>query len=322
MSASREIPQSKPNGAPAAAERPEDSVERQIIPFPRGARARVGLLAGWGRFPVLFAEAARRQGYAVYGMGILGMAPADLPELCHRYRAAPLARLGRAIRYFKRHRVDQVVMAGKVEKRELFKPLRMLRLVPDLRTLHMWYRYCRENKKDDTLLLAVIREFERDGIKFSSALDFCPELLVKHGFLTRRRPTAAQWKDIRFGWEMAKEMGRLDIGQTVVVNDTAVIAIEAIEGTDECIRRAGQLCRRGAFSVIKVAKPQQDMRFDVPTIGVQTLQTMREAGGRVLALEAGMTILLDEPQVVELADKLGICIVSLNADELQLRAVA
>jgi DUF1009 family protein len=186
----------------------------------------------------------------------------------------------------------------------------------------MWYRYCRENKKDDTLLLAVIREFERDGIEFSSALDFCPELLVKHGFLTRRRPSPAQWKDIHFGWEMAKEMGRLDIGQTVVVNDTAVIAVEAIEGTDECIRRAGQLCRRGGLTVVKVAKPQQDLRFDMPTIGVQTLQTMREAGARVLAIEAGMTILLDQQEVIQLADKLGISIVALNAEEAELRAVA
>jgi hypothetical protein len=198
----------------------------------------------------------------------------------------------------------------------------MLRLVPDWRTLHMWYRYCRENKQDDSLLLAVIREFERDGITFSSALEFCPELLVKHGFLTRRKPTPSQWKDIRFGWEIAKEMGRLDIGQTVIVNDTAVIAVEAIEGTDECIRRAGQLCRRGGFTVVKVAKPQQDLRFDVPTIGVQTLHTMQESGARVLAVEAGLTILLDNQQVVQLADRLGIAIVALHADEVELRAVA
>jgi DUF1009 family protein len=290
----------------------------RIIPI----RPRIGLLAGWGRFPVIFAEAARREGYAVYGLGILGMAPSELSHACQHFRWTALARLGRAIRYFKRHRVDRVVMAGKVEKRELFKPLRMLRLVPDWRTLHMWYRYCRENKKDDTLLLAVIREFERDGIEFSSALDFCPELLVKHGFLTRRKPSPSQWKDIHFGWELAKEMGRLDIGQTVVVNDTAVIAVEAIEGTDECIRRAGHLCRRGGLTVVKVAKPQQDLRFDVPTIGVQTLQTMREAGARVLAIEAGMTILLDNQEVVQLADKLGIAIVALNAEEAELRAVA
>src|SRR5262245_54738338 len=114
------------NSIPSLPDRSDDSAERQIIPFPRSVQPKVGLLAGWGRFPVLFAEAAKRQGYAVYGMGILGMASPDLPELCHRYRAAPLARLGRAIRYFKRHHVEHVVMAGKVEKRELFKPLRML----------------------------------------------------------------------------------------------------------------------------------------------------------------------------------------------------
>jgi DUF1009 family protein len=117
-------------------------------------------------------------------------------------------------------------------------------------------------------------------------------------------------------------MGRLDVGQTVVVHETAVIAVEAIEGTDECIRRAGKLCRRGGLTVVKVAKPQQDLRFDVPTIGTQTLQTMRESGARVLAIEAGMTILLDEPEVIALADKLGISIVSLNADEVSLRIAA
>lgn len=292
------------------------------VPFPKKRRPRVGLVAGWGRFPVAFAERARRQGFDVYCMALSGSASSELAEHCRRLRWCSLARIGRTISYFKRHRVDRVVMAGKVEKRELFKPWRLLRLLPDWRTMNMWYRHCRRDKRDDTLLLAVIREFERDGIEIASALDFCPELLVKHGFLTRRKPTPAQWKDIRFGWKMAKEMGRLDIGQTVVVAETAVIAVEAIEGTDECIRRAGRLCRRGGLTVVKVAKPQQDMRFDVPTFGVQTLQTMRESGVRVLAVEAGMTILLDEPDVVALADKLGIAIVSLNTEELQLRVVA
>jgi DUF1009 family protein len=283
---------------------------------------RVGLIAGGGRFPVAFAAAARELGFRVYGMGVLGMASHELADVCQLYRVAPLARVGRAIRYFQRHRVQRVVMAGKIEKRVLFDPWRAARLLPDWRTLHMWFRYATRDKKDDTLLLAVIREFERDGIHFASALDFCPELLVKHGFLTRRKPSPAQWKDVRFGWAIAKEMGRLDVGQTVVVNDTAVIAVEAIEGTDECIRRAGQLCRRGGFTVIKVAKPQQDLRFDVPTVGVQTIQNMRESGARVLAIEAGMTILLDEPEVIQLADKLGIAIVALKSEEVQLRAVA
>lgn len=289
------------------------------IPLPG---RRVGLLAGAGRFPIAFAEEARAQGLQVVGVGVAGMAPPELAELCHLYFEIPLARIGKAIRLFKRTRVQRVVMAGKIEKTVLFQPWRILRLLPDWRTLHMWYRYATNDRKDDTLLLAVIREFERDQIMFDSALDYCPELLVKHGFLTRRRPTDSQWKDIRFGWELAKEMGRLDVGQSVAVNDMAVLAVEAIEGTDRCIRRAGELCRRGGFTVVKVAKPQQDMRFDVPTIGQQTIQSLHDAGGRVLAIEAGKTIILDQAAVMELADRLGIAVVAVNAEELTLSIAA
>jgi len=299
-----------------------DSYRERLIPIHPRPGDRVGLLAGWGRFPVVFAQAAQRMGFSVQCQGIEGMASPELMEICDHYRPIPLGRIGKAIRHFKRRDVLNAVMAGKIEKRVLFDPFLFWKMLPDWRTFNMWVRYCTENKKDDTLLLAVIREFERDGVHFRSALDFCPEILVKHGFLTRRHPNAAQWKDIRFGWEMAKEMGRLDIGQTIVVNDTAVIAVEAIEGTDECIRRAGTLCRRGGMTVVKVAKPSQDMRFDVPTVGVQTIQTMREAGARVLALESGMTILLDEEEVIRLADKMGIAIVSVKAEELQLRSAA
>jgi UDP-2,3-diacylglucosamine hydrolase len=188
--------------------------------------------------------------------------------------------------------------------------------------LHMWFRYARRDKKDDTLLLAVIREFERDNLTFQSALDFCPELLVKHGFLTRKKPNAAQWKDIYFGWEMAKEMGRLDIGQSVMVKNTAVIAVEAIEGTDNCIQRAGELCRGGGFTVVKVAKPQQDMRFDVPTIGVQTIHTMHQSGAKVLAIESDKTILLDQDEVIEQANRFGVAIVAIHAEEVRLRISA
>jgi DUF1009 family protein len=290
---------------------------------PRSARRRtVGLLAGAGRFPITFAKAARRQGLSVVCVGAAGMASEELREVCDECVYGPLGRLGRAIRTFKRAGVEQVVMAGKIEKVALFQRFRWIRHMPDWRALHMLLTYAVKDKKDDTLLLAVIREFERDGLRFGSALDFCPELLVKHGFLTGRKPTPAQWRDIKFGWELAKEMGRLDVGQSVAVADQAVIAVEAIEGTDECIRRAGTLCRRGKFTVVKVAKPQQDMRFDVPTVGVQTIQTMREAGGRVLAIESGKTIILDEQETIALADKVGIAIVSLNAEELQLRAAS
>lgn len=295
----------------------------RLLPITPRPGDRVGLLAGWGRFPVVFARAAQGMGFSVQCLGIEGMAAsAELSEICDHFQTSPLARIGRAIRFFRKRRVVNAVMAGKVEKRVLFAPHLFWRLLPDWRTAQMWLRYCMANKQDDSLTAAVVREFGRDGIHFRSALDFCPEILVKHGFLTRRHPTPAQWKDIHFGWGLAKEMGRLDVGQTVVVHDTAVIAVEAIEGTDECIRRSGQLCRRGGMTVVKVAKPGQDMRFDVPAVGVQTIQTMREAGARVLALEAGMTILLDEAEVCRLADKAGIAIVSVKAEELHLRSVA
>jgi len=291
------------------------------IPIRLHQPERIGLLAGWGRFPIVFAEQARQQGYSVYCNAIAGMADDEMSQYCDKVQFTPLARLGSAIRFFRKNGVKRVVMAGKVHKQVLFDPWRIFRLLPDMRTVHMWLRYA-TTKSDDSILLAVIREFERDGIHFESALTFCPELLVKHGFLTKRQPTSSQWKDIRFGWDLAKEMGRLDIGQTVIVQDTAVIAVEAIEGTDQCIRRAGSLCKRGNLVVIKVAKPRQDMRFDVPTVGVQTLQTMQEAGARVLAIESGMTILLDEPEVLALAERLGIAIVSLKSEEIQLRVAS
>ncbi len=280
---------------------------------------RIGLLAGSGRFPIAVAQAARSQGYLVYCLGVLGMASEELETMCDGFDMVPLGKVGRAIRLFKRENIDQVVLAGKIDKKVWYKQFHLLRIMPDWRGWHMLWQYVRANKKDDTFSLALIREFKRDQISFGTALDFCPELLVKHGFLTKRKPSRSQWRDIKFGWDMAKEIGRLDIGQTVVVKDTAVIAIEAIEGTDQAIRRAGELCQRGSFTVVKVAKPQQDMRFDVPAIGVQTIQAMHESGGRILAIESGMTIMLDRDEVIDLANKFGIAIVSLNAEELKLR---
>lgn len=282
----------------------------------------LGLLAGSGRFPIVVAQAARREGLRVYCVGVEGMASEELAQHCDGFDTARLARLGRGIRLFRRAGVRKIVMAGKFEKTVLVRPYLFWRVLPDWRTLHMWFRYATRDKRDDTLLLAVIREFERDRLEFDSALNYCSELLVKHGFLTRKKPSPAQWKDINFGWELAKEMGRLDIGQSVMVKGTAVLAVEAIEGTDECIRRAGELCRKGGFTVVKVSKPQQDMRFDVPTIGTETIHTMREAGAKVLAIESDKTIMLDREPVLRLAEQFGISIVALNSQEMQLRIPA
>lgn len=306
------------------------SSSHNLIPFNVGCGdaagaappRRLGLLAGGGDFPIRFAKSAQATGHSVFGLGIAGMASESLADVCNDFRTVPLARLGKTIRQFKRAGVERIVMAGKIDKTVMYHPFRWIRNVPDWRAVHMWFRYAGANKKDDTILLAIIREFARDNLHFDSALTYCPELLVKHGFLTTKRPSSLQWKDIQFGWEMAREMGRLDVGQTVVVNDTAVIAVEAIEGTDQCIRRAGDLCRRGGFTVVKVAKPQQDMRFDVPTVGIETIKTMHESGGRVLAIEAGMTILLQPEDVTRLADRFGISVVAVNTEELALRSAA
>ena len=283
---------------------------------------RIGILAGAGQFPISVARELQLQGYEVYAIGVIGMVADELGNFCHRFAKAPLARIGTAIRFFKQHGVQEVMMAGKIEKTVLFDRYRWWRLLPDFRTLQMWFNLAWENRKDDTILLAVIKEFEKDNIQFASAVEYCPSLLVSHGFLTRKKPSEDQWKDIRFGWEIAKEIGRLDIGQTVIVNDMAVMAIEAIEGTDRAIIRAGELCRRGGYTIVKVAKPQQDMRFDVPTIGMKTIQTMYDAGGKVLAIEAGKTILLEDEAVIDLANKLGIIIVAVNDDEIVLRSAA
>jgi DUF1009 family protein len=271
----------------------------------------VGLLAGSGRFPILFAAAAREQGYKVACVGIRYEAPDELRGLCDSFEVVSISRLGGMIRSFKRRGVRRVVMAGKVTKSVMYTPFRVLRLWPDLRMVRFWYGTIRGDRRDDAILLALIDEFARDGMTFESALDYCPELLVKDGVLTRRAPTADERKDIEFGWALAKEMGRLDVGQSVAVKEQAALAVEAIEGTDRCIERAGQLCRSGGWTLVKVAKPLQDMRFDVPTVGLSTVERLYKARARVLAIEAGKTIVIDQPEVVALADRYGLSIVAL-----------
>ncbi len=222
--------------------------------------------------------------------------------------------MGSHIQFFHRHGITQATMAGKVFKHKvLFGRLGWLSLVPDLRTIRAFFPMFilgEKNRSDDTLLTVVVDEYARSGITMAPATNFAPNLLASPGQLTRRGPTAAEQRDIEFGWSLAKEIGRLDIGQSVAVKGRAPIAVEAIEGTDACIRRAGELCPQGGFTVVKVAKPQQDMRFDVPTIGVGTVQSLIAARASVLAIEAGKTIIVDEPEVISLANQHGIVIVS------------
>lgn len=279
---------------------------------PPTADRTVGLLAGSGRFPILFAEAARRQGYRIACVGLRYEAPAELRALCETFDVVSVSRLGGMIRTFRKRGVSRVVMAGKVTKSVMYTPLRVVRLWPDFRMVRFWYGTLRGDHRDDSILLALIAEFARDGLTFDSALDYCPELLVKDGVLTRRTPTAQERRDIEFGWGLAKEMGRLDVGQSVAVKEQAALAVEAIEGTDRCIERAGQLCRAGGWTLVKVAKPLQDMRFDVPTVGISTIENLHRAKARVLAIEAGKTIVVDQADVVALADLYGLTIVAIT----------
>ncbi len=275
---------------------------------------KIGLVAGWGRFPIVVAQSLKAQGFEVHCIGIKGHADPLLAEICDSFLASGIARIGSHIRFFRRRGVTRATLAGKVFKHKiLFGRWGWLSLVPDLKTIRMFFPLFvlrRKNRTDDTLLSTIVDQFARDGITMAPATDFAPQLLARAGQLTRRGITAAQEQDIAFGWQLAKELGRLDIGQSVAVKGRAVIAVEAVEGTDACIRRAGELCPHGGFTLVKVAKPQQDMRFDVPTIGVGTIDSLAAAGASVLAIEAGKTIIVDEPEVIRLADKHGLAIVS------------
>lgn len=267
---------------------------------------------------MVVAESLCRQGIAVVGLGIRNHADPALRDLCAEYHEVGLGKLGAAIRYFQRHRVRHATMAGKIHKVLLFQRFYLWTHLPDWRCIRVFFPHFishTQDRRDDTLLGAVIGAFAQDGIVFAPATDFVPELLVKQGVLARRQPTAAEWKDVAFGWQVAKELGRLDIGQSVAIKGRSVLAVEAIEGTDRCIRRAGELCPIGGFTVVKVAKPRQDMRFDVPTIGLGTLESLAAARGAVLAIEAERTILIDESAVLDFANRHGIALVALVAGQ-------
>jgi DUF1009 family protein len=273
----------------------------------------VGILAGWGRYPVAVAEAVRRRGGRTAILSIRDHADAALEGLADHHGFVGVAEIGKAIDFFKRHGCSRATMAGKIHKTKLFAKHAWLRHLPDwtgLKTFWPHFVSRRRDNRDDSLLGAITNAFDSAGVRIVPATDLATELLASGGVLAGRPLTRAQLADVAFGWRLAKELGRLDIGQTVVVKNRAPLALEAIEGTDECIRRAGRLCPTGGMTVVKVAKPQQDLRFDMPTIGIGTLESAAAAGARVLAIEAGRTILVDRPQLAEFAGRHGITIAS------------
>jgi len=263
----------------------------------------IGLIAGIGRLPVEFARAARGMGFTVVAVGVVPAVDPDLAGAANCYEQIPVGELDRVIQYLKGAGAAEVTMLGKVTKEVLFSGA----VRPDARALKLLSSL--PNQKDDTILLALVREFMSEGMGILDQTALIRQLMPAPGVLTKRQPTEAEEGDMTFGFQMAKAIGGLDIGQTVVVKNRAVMAVEAIEGTDACIRRGGEL-GRGGVTVAKVAKPNQDMRFDVPAVGLDTLQTMIAAGAAALVLEANKTLLVDKENVIRLADENGITIVA------------
>lgn len=283
---------------------------------PSFSRQPVGLIAGWGRFPVLVAESLVKAGHPVICVALKGLADRSLEYLCDHVQWFGVAKLGAHMRYFRRHNVVDVTMAGKLFKAELlFHRSVLLSQWPDwqcVRTFAPHFIFKRNDTRDDSLLTAVTDAYARAKMRVVAATDYAPNLLVSEGVLTGRNLNDASRKDVDFGWSIAKQMGGMDIGQSITVCDGTVIAVEAVEGTDACIARSGDLCRKGGWTLIKVAKPRQDMRFDVPTIGPQTIRNVASAGGKTVVVEAEMTIIVDQTETLRLADKLGISVVAVK----------
>jgi DUF1009 family protein len=280
---------------------------------PRSPEAPIGLIAGNGLLPVLIARGVRQAGRKLVVVGLRGQADEALRELADVFAWAGIARPGRWIRVLRRHGVAQTVMAGGVRKSAMYTPLRILRYLPDLRALRIWYRRLRHDRRDNAVLLAVADELAGEGIELMSSVEYVKEHLAGAGVLTRTPPSAMAAADAEFGFAIARQSADLDIGQALAVKERDIIAVEAMEGTDRMIQRAGELCKSGGWTLVKVARPGQDMRFDVPTVGEGTIRNLKAAGGVCLVVEADKTLILDKPATLALADKLGVAVVGKRA---------
>lgn len=266
---------------------------------------KIGLLAGVGNLPVEFMRAAKTTGHEVVVIAVVDSVAPELAAEADVFYAINVAKLDKVIKTMRKEGVTKVTMIGKVTKEILFKGLKF----PDLRAIKLLARL--HNRKDDTIMLAIVEELAKDGLEVVDQTLYLKPLMPAVGVLTKRQPTEVEADDIRFGFATAKAIGGMDIGQTVVVKHKAVMAVEAIEGTDACIRRGGTL-GRGDSIVVKVAKPNQDVRFDVPAIGMATLQNMIDSGCVLLAMEAGRTLFVEQEEVLAAANQHGICICAVD----------
>jgi DUF1009 family protein len=273
---------------------------------------RYGLIAGNGRFPFMVVEGARRAGVSLSVAAIREETDPSIEQEVERLTWVGIGQLGKMIRFFKGEGVEKAMMAGQVKHVQIFS-----RAVPDARMLKMLLKLSRRNTT--SLIGAVATELASEGIELIDSTFFLQDNLPAAGPLTRRKPNAAEQADVEYGLEIAREMARLDLGQTIVVRGKACVAIEAMEGTDATIRRAGELLRdgrkrlrlsSGPVTVLKLSKPDQDMRFDVPVIGLPTIETMVEAGATCLCVSAGKTLMFDRAELIALADKNKIALVA------------
>lgn len=267
---------------------------------------RIGLIAGNGRFPIIFAANAKQLGYHVSAVAHEGETEPELANHVDRIHWIKIGQLNKLIQAFKEDDISQAVMLGGIKKTHVFTTVR-----PDFRALALATRLALW--KDDDILREIAAELEREGITIRESTFGLQGILVEEGTLTRRTPSQKEWDDIRYGWEVAKEIGRLDIGQCVVIKDRVVIAVEAVEGTDAAIKRGGELAKDGAV-VVKRCKPQQDLRFDLPAVGPRTIEVMHSVKASALALEAGKTVLLDREIMFDKARQAGIAVVGMKTE--------
>ncbi len=264
----------------------------------------LGLIAGNGRFPFLAAAGARRAGRRVVALAIREEASPELEPEVDEFHWIGLGQLGRGISILRAAGAREAVMAGQVKHRQIFSDV-----VPDLKLLGVLARLAFQNT--DSLIGAVAGALARDGITLLPSVAFLADQLATPGAMTRRQPDREERRDVEYGETVARALAGLDLGQTAVVKGRAAVALEAMEGTDETILRAGRIAGPGTV-VVKVSKPRQDMRFDVPVVGEGTLAAMREAGSRVLAVDAGRTLMIDRPALLARAESDGVAVVGLD----------
>ena len=267
---------------------------------------KLGLIAGNGKFPLLFAAEARREGYRVIATAHRGETDDAIEQAADEVIWVYVGQLGKIIATFQRAGVTEAVMAGGIRKVKLFGNFR-----PDLRGARFLAKL--KTREDDALLRGIAQELASDGIEILSSTLCLPQMIASAGVLGRRAPRPEEWSDIELGFRTAKEIGRLGIGQTVVIKQQIVLAVEAVEGTDAAIERGGRLAKQGCI-VVKVSKPHQDLRFDVPAVGLDTVHRLQEVGGAVLAVEAGKTRLLEKEELLRRADAAGIAVVGVGTE--------